>query len=96
MPTSHRLHFRDLSYMKPEKFQDYLTLGELARVVDRDISRIRKLEQDGTIPQAQRYKLGQLEIRLWSPKQVEEIKKIVSKLRPGRPRNDDPRNQHYW
>jgi hypothetical protein len=67
MPTSHRLHFRDLSYMKPEKFQDYLTLGELARVVDRDISRIRKLEQDGTIPQAQRYKLGQLEIRLVEP-----------------------------
>jgi hypothetical protein len=80
-----RLHPRDVSFFKPEKFKDYLTLAETSRAVNRDPSWIRKLEREGKIPKAQRVQRGKISIRLWSPKQVEEIKNVLSTLRPGRP-----------
>lgn len=80
------LHPRDVQYLKPTKFQHYLTLAEVSREVKRDASWIRRLEKAGKIPMAQRVQRGELSVRLWSPRQVEEIKEVLSKLRPGRPR----------
>jgi hypothetical protein len=74
-----------MSYLKPRKFRDHVTITELSRIVDRDISRLRQLEKEDRIPKAVRVKRGTLEVRLWSPEQVEEIKAIISTLRPGRP-----------
>jgi hypothetical protein len=78
---------RNLSYMKPPRFKDYLTLSELCEEVDRDPSWIRKLEADGKIPKARRVTRGKLEIRLWSPAQLSEILVILDNMRPGRPAN---------
>ena len=77
---------RDLSYLKPPKFRNHVTLVELSRIVNRDPSRIKQLERAGRIPVPARIKRGTLEIRLWSPAQVEEIREIISQMRPGRPR----------
>jgi len=75
---------------KPRKFRNYLTVGELAELVGRDVSRIRKLEKEGKIPQASRVQCGQIEVRLWSPAQVEEIQRLFDEvIRPGRPSADE-------
>jgi hypothetical protein len=79
---------RDVSFMKPAKFQDYLTLTELSREVKKDTSWLKELERSDRIPQAARVKVGQLSVRLWSPAQVQEIKTILSKMRPGRPKKN--------
>lgn len=87
MPTSKLFReraMRDLDYLKPEKFRHYFTMSECARAVGRDPSRLRKLEARGLLPKAHRVRAGQLEIRLWSPEQVEEIKEIFANLKPGR------------
>ena len=78
---------RNIDYLKPPKFKDYKTLAELSEAVDRDPSWIRALERDGKIPKAHRVTRGKLQIRLWSPDQVEEIAIIISHNRPGRPSN---------
>ena len=77
---------RDVSYLKPERYQDWLTLTEVARLVDRDISWIRRLEAEGKIPKAKRYPRGELSIRLWPPHDVEEIQRVISEAKPGRPK----------
>lgn len=82
---SHHHGERDMSYLKPPKFRNHVTITELSRIVGRDISRLRQLEREGRIPEAARVERGTLQIRLWSPAQVEEIKDIISQLRPGRP-----------
>lgn len=79
---------KDLRYMKPAKFRNHLTLSELADKVDKHPRWLRRLEADGRIPIAARVKLGAVEVRLWSPAQVNEIQKIISKHRVGRPAND--------
>jgi hypothetical protein len=76
---------RDTGYLKPKKFQDYMTLSEVASAVERDPSWIRLLEANDRIPKATRIKRGQLQIRLWSPAQVDEIRAIIATHRPGRP-----------
>jgi hypothetical protein len=76
---------RDLSYLKPKKFRNHVTLIELSRIVNRDPSRIRQLEREERIPVPARITRGTLEIRLWSPAQVEEIKEIFENMKPGRP-----------
>lgn len=78
---------RDVAYLKPAKFKDYLTLTELAEYVLRDPSWIRLLESEDRIPRAQRIKRGKLQIRLWSPEQAEEVKAIIATHHPGRPRS---------
>lgn len=83
--TTQRLRMRDVAFLKPRGFEKYLTITELSRVIDRDVSWIRKLERDNRIPIARRVEHGVLEIRLWSPKQVKEIKQIIARMRPGRP-----------
>lgn len=77
---------RDVDFMKPKKFKDYFTITELAREVNRDTSWLKHLERAGRIPEAARVKVGELSVRLWSPAQVKEVKEILSKMRPGRPR----------
>jgi hypothetical protein len=77
---------RNLQYFKPPKFKDHLTLAELCEKIGKDPSWIRVLEAEGRIPKAARVKRGKLEIRLWSPEQVEEIAAIIARHRPGRPR----------
>jgi hypothetical protein len=76
---------RNTDYMKPTKFKDYLTITEMSKAVDRDISWLRKLERDGKIPKAARVKVGKLSVRLWSPAQRDEIEVIVNSMRRGRP-----------
>lgn len=77
-----------VKHLKPDKFQHYLTIGELARIVKKDVSWIRKLEREGRVPEGTRHKIGSIEIRLYSPAQVQEIKEIFSMMRPGRPRKE--------
>jgi len=76
---------RDVSYMKPSKFRNYLTLTELAVEVGKDTSWIRKLEAAGRIPIPRRVQRGEILVRLYSPAQVEEIRDILSRMQRGRP-----------
>jgi hypothetical protein len=78
---------RDVAYLKPTKFQDYLTLAELAEFCTRDPSWLRHLEKQGRIPEAQRVQRGQISVRLWSPEQAKEVKAIIDTHHPGRPRS---------
>lgn len=87
MPTRHKVITRDMKFLKPKGYEDYLTITEVSRAVDRDISWIRKLEREKRIPVAHRVQAGQLMVRLWSPAQVNEIKEVLSKMRTGRPPN---------
>jgi predicted AAA+ superfamily ATPase len=80
-----RLTRRDVKYLKPFKFKNYLTITELADATKKDVSWLRKLERKGRIPKAVRY--GKSNTRLWSPAQVEEIKEILSNHKVGRPSN---------
>jgi hypothetical protein len=82
----HPRKMRDVSYLKPEQFQDWLTITEVARVVSRDVSWIRKLEREGKIPQAKRVTRGDLAVRLWAPHDVEEIQRVIDAAKPGRPK----------
>lgn len=82
-----KLRQRDLTYLKPEGREDWLTLTELSRAVNRDPRWLRKLEKNKRIPEAYRIQQGQLLVRLWSPEQVSEISEIISNMRRGRPRN---------
>lgn len=82
---------KDLSYLKPRNYRHYLTLAELCAWLDtqgekRHKTSIMKLEAEGKIPRAARAQCGQLEIRLWSPVQAEEILKLLkTTIHPGRP-----------
>lgn len=78
---------RDVSYLKGARYKHFKTLTELSEIVDRDPSRLIQLEREDRIPKASRVTRGQLQVRLWSPAQVEEVKEIISKLKPGRPRS---------
>ena len=70
---------------KPARFQNHVTITELSRIVNKEVSWLRQLERDDRIPKAARVKAGKLEIRLWSPDQVEEVKRIIGNMRVGRP-----------
>ena len=77
---------RDMDFVKPPGREDYLTLGEVCTLLKRDPSWIRKLEARNKIPRAHRVPMGALSVRLWSPKQVEEIRQVLSTMKRGRPR----------
>lgn len=85
-PLSTRLKMRDIAYIKPKGYENYLTLTELSRLLKKDTSWIKKLERDDRIPKAKRVQQGSLSVRLWSPKQVEEIKTIMKGMKRGRPK----------
>lgn len=78
----------NVAHMKPAKFANYLTLGELAMEVNKDRDWIRKLERAGRIPAGTRCQYGLQKIRLYSPAMVKEIKEIFSTHKPGRPRKE--------
>lgn len=80
-----KLGQRNLDYLKPPRFRNYLTITELAFFIPADVSWIRKLEAQDRIPKARRVPMGKLEVRLWSPKQAEEIKAIIEGHKIGRP-----------
>jgi hypothetical protein len=80
---------RDITYFKPKRYKDYLTLAEMSREVGCDPSWLRKLERAGRIPEAQRVQRGTLAIRLWSPAQRDEIVEIIRNHRVGRPPKDE-------
>ena len=81
----HKVRRRALGFMKPKGYESFLTITEVSREVDRDISWIRRLERDNRIPVAHRVKIGSLMVRLWSPEQVTEIKEVLSRMQVGRP-----------
>jgi hypothetical protein len=85
MPPAYSYKMRNLEYLKPDAFSDYLTIYEVAKKVERDPSWIRKLERADRIPKAARVKCGKLQVRLWSPEQVTEIQLIIDNMRMGRP-----------
>ena len=82
------LKTRDVTFMKPKGHENWLTITELSVKVGKDISWLRKLERENRIPKAKRFKHGELNVRLWSPVQVDEIEQILSTLKRGRPRKD--------
>lgn len=87
MPSKRgRIAAPSVDHLKPDKFKDYSTLGELSFMLGKDRDWIRKLERQDRLPKAKRVKIGEIEIRLYSPAQVEEIKQIFNRMRPGRPR----------
>lgn len=64
-------------WMKPEKFRHYKTSKELACALHVDPRTIKRLERLGTLPEPARVSRGLLRIRLYSPENEEEIKKIL-------------------
>jgi DNA-binding transcriptional MerR regulator len=75
-----------VEHLKPEKFRDHFTISEVAWAVGRDVSRIRQLEREGRIPKPVRHRVGELQVRLYSPAAVDEIQDIIGHMKPGRPR----------
>ena len=78
---------KDMSFVKPSGYEDYMTLSEVCEFLKRDPSWIRHLEKEDRIPRAHRVRMGTLHVRLWSPKQVEEIQEVLSNMKRGRPSN---------
>jgi hypothetical protein len=84
--TGRKMRATGLSHLKPRKFKDYLTMGEAAALIPVDPRWLRRLEAEDRIPRAQRVPMGTLEMRLWSPEQVEEIRTIIEGHKVGRPK----------
>lgn len=82
---------RSPNYFKPARFRHYLTIKELALAIGKDPSWIRKLERDPKrgFPQAVRVQRGELQVRLYSPEIVKEIKIYFENTKQGRIPNDD-------
>jgi hypothetical protein len=76
----------DSSRWKPEQYKHYLTLGEVAEIVSRDRSRIRRLESAGRIAAPIRVKVGRIKVRLYSPEEVAIIVTLFKNAKPGRPK----------
>jgi hypothetical protein len=87
-PLTLKLKYRDVTFMKPTGHEDWLTISELSVKTKKDISWLRRLERAKRIPKAKRFKHGQLQIRLWSPLQANEIERIMKTLKPGRPKRN--------
>lgn len=77
---------RNTDYFKPRNQKDGLTLSEMARFIGCDPSWLRKLEAQGRIPKAARVKRGKLDVRVWTKAQANEIKGIIARHHPGRPK----------
>lgn len=81
-----RLHPRDVTFLKPKGYEDWLSTMELSRATGKDIRWLHRLESANRIPKARRFDHGKLKIRLWSPAQVKEIEDILKTLKRGRPK----------
>lgn len=78
-----------VSRFKPNGYEHYLTISELATEVGREISWIKQLERKDRLPAPNRVKVGKLSVRLYSPEMVDEIKAIFATHRPGPQREED-------
>ena len=76
----------DFNRWKPKNMRDYLTMTELCREVDRTRSRIKQLEAEGVLAAPVRVKVGELSVRLYSPREVAKIKTHFKNAKPGRRR----------
>lgn len=74
---------RNMDWMKPKGFSDYMTKTEVSIKLNTDPRWLERLEAAGRIPKATRVEHGKLQYRLWSPAQVEEIRTILAGHRPG-------------
>lgn len=74
----------DFDRWKPKNMRNHLTLTELCREVDRTRSRIKQLEKSGVLAAPARVKVGELKVRLYSPKEVAKIKAHFKSAKPGR------------
>jgi hypothetical protein len=81
---------RTFDSFKPERFKNYLTVGELAILVRRDPRWIKRVEADGKIPNPVRFK----GVRLYSPEQVKEIQSYFVNVAAGRPKKK--RIKEWW
>lgn len=70
--------------VKPKGFEHHLTVLEVARIVNRDRSALARAEKLGRIPKPVRVKVGRLQVRLYSPEEVEKIKEHFVTVKPGR------------
>lgn len=77
---------KNVRRFKPDGYENWLTIKEVADACKRDVSWIRRLEARGDIPKARRVKVGKLKIRLWPEHELTEIKEVLESLHPGRPR----------
>jgi hypothetical protein len=60
---------------KPEGFEDFKTRGEVAEIVNRHWTRLDQLERAGKIGKPITVKCGRLQVRLYSPEEVDRIKR---------------------
>jgi hypothetical protein len=79
-------HRDDLRRWKPRQYRHYLTLGEVAEIVDRDRSRIRRAEAAGNIPAPIRVKVGRTSVRLYAPEEIPAIVSYFKNAKAGRPK----------
>jgi hypothetical protein len=84
--TGRMMRATGLAHLKPKRFKDYKTMSEVAALIPVDTRWLRRLEAEDRIPRAQRVPMGKLQMRLWSPEQVEEIRKIIENHQVGRPK----------
>lgn len=70
---------KKMRWMKPERFQHYKTLGELAEALHVDPKTLRRLEKAGITPEPQRVSRGRITIRLFSPENEADIAQILQK-----------------
>lgn len=73
----------DMSNWKPVGLEDHLTIGELAKAVNRTTRRIKQAEKLGYLPIPIRGSFGAIRIRLYSPTQVSAIKRHFANTKPG-------------
>lgn len=89
MTNRERARQRRFNEWKPKGYEDWLTLGELSIALKKDRDYLRKLEREDRLPIPKRIRRGALEVRLYSPAQVEEARMILSRMRPGpKPQGD--------
>lgn len=58
---------------KPDELANHKTIQEVADIVKRSTDRIKQLEKKGVLPKPIRVKVGRLQVRLYSPSEVEKI-----------------------
>lgn len=71
---------------KPDGYKHYLTIAQLARQCDRDVSRLKQLERNGIIAAPIRVKVGRHSVRLYHPDEVAAIVIYFSTINPRRPK----------
>jgi len=72
------------SRWKPAKYKHYLTMAELCARVNRSRDRIKQLEKQGVLAAPIRVKVGELRVRLYSPKEAAKIEEHFRNAKPGR------------